>query len=88
MQKSISPVLCTFPQSFPLKTEFRNSGIGAFRVLFSAIGNEEKDLCASTRPLYIINKEFPFCGLTEINLCKKVSCNLHFFSRKSLVVQK
>ena len=45
-------VLCTFPQSFPLKTEFRNSGIGAFRVLFQP-SEMKKKICAHPHVLYI-----------------------------------
>ena len=45
-------VLCTFPQSFPLKVKLWNSGIGAFRVLFQP-SEMKKKICARPHVLYI-----------------------------------
>ena len=45
-------VLCTFPQSFPLKSEFRNNGIDVFRVLFQP-SKMKKKICARSHVLYI-----------------------------------
>ena len=46
------PVLCTFPQSFPLKVKHWNSGIVTFRVLFQPSEMKEK-ICARPHGLYI-----------------------------------